>query len=265
MTFLIIYLAWQMLRLPTNRPGKFQKSTTKKAIVLAGDSITHGRFGENYVTLLTQRLDAEQYDLVNAGVNSQLAWNLLQRLDEIIACEPDYVTIMIGTNDAFAVTSQKQAEFFVKRMKLPKMPDQLWFRQNLQEIVTRLQEKTSAKIALISIPPIGEDKSHFAFKTSSDYCESIKEIASVTGVTYLPFHEKIVESLDKISGTPTYPLERVTTKMITACFKQYILRNDWNSIGAASGFQLHIDYLHLNTKGALMVSELIEEFIRSAS
>ncbi len=149
---LLFYVFWQMERRPSNRPVKYLKPIGKKVVVLAGDSITHGQIGENYVSLLKRRLDQSQFSLVNAGVNSHLAWNLLQRVDEIIACEPDYVTIMIGTNDAYATTSIEEAEGFVKRMKLPQTPDDLWFRENLQEFVTRLQNETSANIALISIP-----------------------------------------------------------------------------------------------------------------
>jgi lysophospholipase L1-like esterase len=262
---MIVYVYWQMMKLPMNRPEKYRKLTTKKVVVLAGDSITHGQVGENYVTMLSQRLDKEQFELVNAGVNSQLAWNLLQRVDEIVNCEPDYVTIMIGTNDANAAASEKEAESYVKRMKLPQLPDQTWFRENLQEIVTELQKRTAAEIALISIPPLGEDPDHLAFRLSSEYCKSMKEVASQTGVTYLPFHEKIIEILKERPGSPEYPFEKARMGMITACFKHYILKKDWDSIGEAAGFQLHIDYLHLNTKGASIVTELVEEFIKTAS
>lgn len=263
--FMIVYVYWQMTRLPKNRPEKYRKLTTKKVVVLAGDSVTHGQVGENYVTMLSQRLDKEQFELINAGVNSHLAWNLLQRVDEIINCEPDFVTIMIGTNDANAATSEAEAESYVKRMNLPQIPDQTWYRKTLQEIVTRLQEGTAAKIAMISIPPLGEDPDHFAFKLSSEYCTSIEEVANLTGVTYLPFHEKIIEILKERPGNPEYPLEKTKIGMVVACFKHYILRKEWDSIGKAAGFQLHIDYLHLNTKGASLVTELIEEFIKTNS
>lgn len=262
-SFPILYCYWQMMKLPRNRPEKYHK-TTKTVVVLAGDSITHGQIGENYVTMLSHRLNKEQFEQVNAGVNAHLAWNLLQRVDEIINCEPDYVTIMIGTNDANAATSKAEAESYVKRMDLPQMPDQTWYRNVLQEIVTRLQEGTTAKIALISIPPIGEDPDHFAFQLSSEYSKSIEEVASLTGVTYLPFHEKIIEILKDKPGNPTYPLEKANIGMIIAVLKRYILRKDWDSIGEASGFRLHIDYLHLNTKAASMLTDLVEEFIKSS-
>jgi len=261
--FLIFYVFWQMERLPRNRPEKYDKPIGKKVVVLAGDSITHGQIGENYVSLLKRRLDQSQFSLVNAGVNTNLAWNLLQRADEIIACEPDYVTILIGTNDAVAATSEEEAEFYMKRMKLPQLPDDLWFRESLQEFVTRLQNESSANIALLSIPPIGEVADHPAFRISSEYIKSIQEVANVTGVAYLPLHEKMLPFLKEYSKEPTYPFEKEKAGMFIACAKRYLLKKEWNVIGQETGFQLHIDYLHLNTTGAIIVTDLIESFVKS--
>ena len=260
----MIVVFWSMEKLPNNRPAKYQKQKGKKVIVFAGDSITHGQIGENYVAMMSKRLDNEQYDLVNAGINSHLAWNLLQRLDEIVSCNPNFVTILIGTNDANAATSEEEGREYEKRMELPRLPDQEWYQESLHKIVTILQKKTQAKIGLISIPPIGEDTGHFAFKISSDHVNSIKEVAGLTDVTYIPFYEMMIEYLEKHPGNPTYPIEKSIREMTVACFKNYILRKDWDSIGKSKGFQLHIDYLHLNTKSASMLTNLIEEFIKSS-
>ena len=213
---LLLFTFWQMGRLPRNRPDEYQTDADKKVVVLAGDSITHGQIGENYVSLLATRLDMQQFSLVNAGINSHLAWNLLQRLDEIINCNPDFVTILIGTNDANAVTTEKEGKEYTKRMELPRIPDQKWYQESLHKIVTILQEKTQAKIALISIPPIGEDPNHFAFKISQYYLNSIKDVAESTGVTYLPFQEMMVEYLKKHPGNPTYPIEKAIRGMTIA-------------------------------------------------
>ena len=259
----LLYVYLKMERLPKNRPENYKRQDNKKVIVLAGDSITHGQIGENYVSMLAKYLDASQFDFVNAGINSHLAWNLLQRVDEIIRCDPDYVTILIGTNDANAARSEEEGKGYKKRMKLPRLPDQEWYKEALYEIVTTLQEKTHAKIGLISIPPIGEDPEHLAYKISSEYVKSIEAVSNQTGVKYIPFHEMMVEYLEKHPGNPTYPIENSVREMIVACSKNHILKRDWDSIGKAKGFQLHIDYLHLNTKSASMLTNLIEEFIKS--
>jgi hypothetical protein len=45
--------------------------------------------------------------------------------------------------------------------------------------------------------------------------------------------------------------------------KHYFLGQDWDEIARASGFSLHVDYLHLNTAGAQMVADLIIEYLQS--
>lgn len=250
-----------MERLPRNRLGKFQREGDKQVVVLMGDSITHGQIGENYVSMLSEQLGAN-YDLINAGVNSQLAWNLLERLDEIIECDPDIITILIGTNDANAAISESDAIYYKKRMNLPKLPDREWFRDTLNAIIERLLQETTAQIAILSIPPIGEVPEDSAFRISKEYSDIIKETAMKTGATYLPLHERMTEVLMKQPGRPSYPLKKFKIEMIKALFKRYFLRKTWNDIGEAAGFYLHIDYLHLNTRGAQLVVDLIASFMK---
>ena len=47
------------------------------------------------------------FRFLNHGVNGDLAWNGLQRLDRVIAERPDFVTILIGTNDVNATLSER--------------------------------------------------------------------------------------------------------------------------------------------------------------
>jgi lysophospholipase L1-like esterase len=108
-----LYCYWQMTRLPRNRPGRVERQDGKNVIVFAGDSITHGQVGENYVDLVAEKLDPNRFEIVNAGINSHLAWNLLQRLDKIIELEPSYVMLLIGTNDANAANSVKEAISYI--------------------------------------------------------------------------------------------------------------------------------------------------------
>jgi len=137
-------------RLPKNRPSTYLKGPPsedgKGVIVLAGDSLTHGLIGSGYVNMLGEELDRARFRLINAGVNAHLAWNLSERLKEIIDCKPSIITVLIGTNDANAATSEKEGRAYVKNMKLPRVPDHAWFQETLQSVIKRLQSETSAII-----------------------------------------------------------------------------------------------------------------------
>ena len=39
------------------------------------------------------------YEFINSGLNGNTSLDLLGRLDEIVQCQPDAVSVMIGTND----------------------------------------------------------------------------------------------------------------------------------------------------------------------
>ncbi len=254
-------------RLPKNRPSTYLKTPSvdngREVIVLAGDSLTHGLIGFGYVNMVHEELDQTRFRLINAGVNAHLVWNLSERLEEIIACRPSIITILIGTNDANAATSEKECKAYMKNLKLPCLPDLAWFQEILQSVINRLQNETSASIAILSIPTIGEVPDHPAFKLSLDYGRVIKEIAIKSRVTYLPLQEQMLAYLEGNPGSPKYPLERGRVQMLLSIFKHYLFRTSWDKIGEDSGFILHSDYLHLNSISARMAADLIIQFIKS--
>ena len=149
------------MREPENSPSAFlgrgRQSTTRTLVACAGDSISRGAVSANYVEMLERRFAADGYEFVNAGVNGQLAYNLLQRMDDVVACRPDVVTVLIGTNDVNATFSQAWEDSYRKEQKLPEKPTLAWYRLNVERIIDRLQAETDAKIALLDLPMLGED------------------------------------------------------------------------------------------------------------
>jgi len=100
--FPIIKHAWGLPKMSAD--SFVRDSNDNRPIVLCcGDSITHGHIGYNWVGALREQDSSKIY--VNAGINGDLAWNLNQRLKNALKCNPDYITILIGTNDAMG--SQK--------------------------------------------------------------------------------------------------------------------------------------------------------------
>jgi len=266
---LIVGLAYRLLdRPPKNSPSNYLKQLThsddaKKVVVFMGDSITHGRIGINYVEMIENQLCDENLEFINAGINSELAWNNLQRVEEVIQCKPYIVTVLIGTNDANASMAEDSMKSYVKRMKLPRYPDIEWYRESLVALVKKLKNETDATVALLSIPTIGENSSHPAYERSTKYSNVVRDVAQDLDIVYLPLHERMVESLKGSSERAAYPFEKHFIGIIKGIIKHYLLRKSWDKIGSDSGFDLHVDYLHLNTEGAQMVADLVIEFIRS--
>ena len=69
------------------------------ALVCMGDSLTNGWCSADYLRGLRQRFGAG-VDVVNAGINGDMAYNLLQRADDTVALDGVAgIVVLIGTND----------------------------------------------------------------------------------------------------------------------------------------------------------------------
>jgi len=75
------------------------------------------------------------------------------------------------------------SQYYIKKMALPQSLSADWFRDNLTLICTRLKKDTKARIALLSIPPIGENLDHSAYKQSAFYSKIIESAAIKENIT----------------------------------------------------------------------------------
>lgn len=260
------YVNYVARRLPSNNPEEFlrtQSPSNKRAVVVCiGDSITHGAVSANYVDMLEERLPKDRYAMVNAGINGEFAYNVLQRLDAIIKIKPAYVTVLIGTNDAAATLSEEDMKQMMKEMKLPRPPDAAWYRENLSLICARLKKESNAKIALLSLPVIGEDPGHTGFARSREYSAIIKGIAAKEGLAYLPLNETMTAHLKQHPSSPRYGYEKSMYVMYRSIALHCGFGRSWDDVSASNGFTLLSDFLHLSDRGAAMTAQLIEGFVR---
>lgn len=253
-------------RVPDNNPVNFLSRGAgkpgEKVVVCAGDSLTHGSVSVNYVDMLSRRLNPRGYLFINAGINSELAYNLNKRLPDIIKCNPDFVTILIGSNDANASMNEASAKQAIGEMNLPQRPDKRWFRDNLTEICKTLKLKTHARVALLSLPLFGEEPDNEAFRRAAEYSRVIKEVALSQNVEYIPLNEEMTRLLLARDQKPLLSYRGDTEfPLYVALFRHYVLRKSFDEIAEGNGFLFLTDLLHLNTRGASKVAELVEKLI----
>ncbi len=262
----VIYINVTARRLPDNSPACFIKAhpsgAHERIVVCAGDSITHGSISCNYVEILGRRLAGYEYLMVNAGINGEFSWNLLQRTGNIIKCNPSYITIMIGTNDADVTLDEEKLKLAVREFKLPSRPSKAWFRENLIALSQKLKSGTHARIALLSLPPIGERLNDTAFKRAAEFSLIIRETAVSEKLVYLPLNEGMTDYLKKTRPTPKYTLNQAQYVMYRGIIDHYGFGVSYDRISRKNGFVLLTDFLHLNCIAAGMVADLIEGFIR---
>jgi lysophospholipase L1-like esterase len=211
---------------------------------------------------LSERLSVDGYQFVNAGINGNLAYNVVNRLDKIIGCDPDYVTVLIGTNDANASLSEKNRARYMKEMALPEEPNAEFFRKNIKELILQLKKQTNAEVAILSLPPIGEDIKHIAYQRTKEYSGIIQNVANKNNVDYLPLHEKITKYLLAEDFHPKLSYDNgFRWIMIKGIFSHLLLGTSFDKIAADNGFLILTDFLHLNSRGAKMTADLIENWI----
>ncbi|MDX9957911.1 MAG: GDSL-type esterase/lipase family protein [Spirochaetia bacterium] len=241
--------------LPVDEPPR-----SRPIVVCAGDSLTHGILSANYVDMLATRLP--EVEFVNAGINSELAYNLHARLDQIIALKPDFISILIGSNDVNATFGLAKALNYLATQRPPQVPTPQFYHEMLVLIVRRLKAETRAHIALCSIPPIGEDPGHYAWIRTEEYAAIVKKTAFDEGVEYLPLRERMCAYLADAPPKKAIAFENFRRAGLGAVWDHKVLGMDWDEIAARNGFHLLVDGLHLNSHGAGMIASLVERFIR---
>jgi lysophospholipase L1-like esterase len=237
------------------RPG------THTVVICAGDSITKGVFSANYVELLASRLGQRGYEFINAGVNGELAYNVVTRLDEIVACRPDVVTLLVGTNDVNATFSPTREASYRLGWHVPVKPTLEWYRQNVATILDRLAPETSARIAVLEIPMLGEDLSSEMNQRVDAYNAALRALAAERDLLCLPLHDRLRALLPADHRPPPYEGHRAP--ILRAAMEHYLLRRSWDAVSAEHGLRVLTDHLHLNDTGASVVADLIASFLES--
>ena len=236
-----------------------------KTAVCFGASLTAGRVSFNYLELLEARPALTDYRFLNHGVDGDLAWSGLQRLDKVIAEKPDAVSILIGTNDINATMSERNLFRYREFYKIPTDPTIEWYEENLRTIVTRLKAETTARIALLSIALIGEDLEHEANRKVELYNEVVRRIAAEEKTAYLPLHEKMVAYLheheaDRAALPPQLAYRDGLTNIGNAV-ALHATGVSWDEVSLRNGLLLTTDCLHLNSVSGGMIADLIEGWL----
>jgi acyl-CoA thioesterase-1 len=230
----------------------------RHVVVCAGDSITQGTGSANWVRLLHDDLGARGYLFVNAGWSGYLSCSLLRELDGIIASSPDVVTVMIGTNDVMATMSDGWRDSYA-RQQPPETPTIETYGAWLDEIVRRLVAETSARVALIEVPPISEDLESVYNQRVDAFNQVLRAVATAHGVDVLPLNARLRALIAESSTAAAF--DGSVKEIRSALFQRLVLRRRWDAISARAGRVVLTDNIHLNDRAAREVAALVRSFV----
>ena len=232
-----------------------RQADTTTLVACVGDSITQGQVSANYVDMLKRRWEPAGFRFINAGVNGDLAYNVATRLDSVIACQPDVVTLLVGTNDVNARFNEKWEQRYRKNQNLPVAPTQGWYRENLELVLTRLRTETQARVVVLEIPILGEDLSSRMNGLVDQYNTELGAAAAAHEVRCLPLNSCLRSLLPTDQSPPPY--EGDVTAVLKSAVQHLVLRRSWDTISRRNGLAVLTDHIHLNERAAAAVAELI--------
>lgn len=235
-------------------------------VACLGSSSTAGR-GQafDWIGELSRRPGNQRVRFYNFGVGGDLAYNALERLPKVVACRPDKVVVWIGGNDVLALISRRMRIFFRVSKHLPCPPSPEWFRENMQTIAQRLKAETRASVAVCSLPPIGEDPpSADPFQSElnrriEEYNAIIRQTAEQENCAYLAIHEAM---LAQFGASPGQAFTRFRLlPFYRDAFRVLVRRKSPDAVAEMNGWRFHTDGVHLNSRGAMIAAELVQQFI----
>ncbi|TGL55704.1 SGNH/GDSL hydrolase family protein [Leptospira kemamanensis] len=262
--FLIVFqscVVFQATKVPSNNlKGSLVSAVSKSPkIVFLGDSITHGRVSYDYVESIRKHPKLNDALVVNEGINSRLTVQIIEQLDSVVSLQPDFVFILIGTNDLKATLSKKEYDRYASLWNLKDPASEESFVQNLTKIVTRIKKETKAKLILFSPPILGEDPNSLPFLRSKRFAELTKEVSKKENVLYKPLHETLTSRLSSINFHKKTPYIQNTWSMYWTILKYYSTTYSWNDLGDANGYYYLTDAIHLNERGGQIIEKMILE------
>lgn len=156
-------------------------------ILFYGDSVTDcGRIyddptnlGLGYVKYTTESLlasfDDMDFEFINRGISGNRTCDLLARLDkDVIAHQPDIVTILIGINDTW------------RRFDMNDPTSAEQFRANYEEVLKRIKNETNAKIIMMEpflLYGMGKDE----FRSDlNEKIDEVRKLAKVYADYFIP-------------------------------------------------------------------------------
>jgi lysophospholipase L1-like esterase len=262
-----LYVSSIIATLPKGRAINFTEkdnSETGRVIACIGDSLTHGNIGDCWVERLRQEFPKDI--ILNEGINGDVVWQVHQRIDPILKCKPDIAIIMIGSNDAMASFNKNSGERYKRNNSLPEVPT----FENYQKLLSELIGHLSAipKIALCTLPPIGEHQDSSINQHINKFNDCIKLTAQEKNTSLLPVSDSLWDELDK----RLYPLRSdydpntlpILRRIYGGVIHHYVFKKSWDKVAESKGQWLLFDQIHLGERAAKIIFNLTKNYISSS-
>ncbi|TGL88637.1 SGNH/GDSL hydrolase family protein [Leptospira congkakensis] len=256
-------VVFQATKVPANNLKSAVETNSIKTpkVVFLGDSITHGRVSYDYVDSIAKNPNLSNYQIINEGINSRLTVQILEQLENLKKLNPDYVFLLIGTNDLKATLSSEEYDRYASLWKLKEPVTEESFVNNLTKIIQTIQKETKAKLIVFSPPVLGEDPNSVPFQRSKRFAELTKQVTTKEKTIYKPLHETLSKGLEESKLSSRKPYIQSTWAMYWTILKYYSTTASWDDLGDSNGYYYLTDAIHLNARGGKILEAMALEEI----
>jgi len=273
---------------PLNHPRAFyqymEKQPTRKPVLLClGDSLTHGNASANWTgAILPERLAEalgksssiekvgtvfrEPLWVVNAGQNKLTSAALhKERVEAALEWSaPDFVVVLVGTNDVLSATGLGPTIQRVNNMQTPPTIDGI--SGNLQQILQKIHKASPlTKVGICTLPPIGEDlQSEINTKYITTANDRIRQVVDQAGtnVQLVPLYDKLEAVIEKTKKSQSMiPLALFPLVTALQGVGVYLGGLSWNALSVGTVLS---DHVHLNERGRDIMVEAVIEWLIAA-
>ncbi len=227
-------------------------------IACFGDSLTRGNFSYNWVKKCKRIYRSRAVEFLNFGVNGELAYNGLKRIDQVIASDPDMVIVLFGSNDVMGALNEESTAFYQDRQHLPQRPSLEFFRESMSGILDQLRAKTSAQIICLSIPPLGEVLNDATNQLVAIYNSVVSEYCRLGDLLWLDLNKVMVDYLARNQLIDPYPYQSDRNLVLKSAAKKYLLLKKWDQVSKMNHLVLTSDGIHLNESSGQLLIELLK-------
>jgi len=271
---------------PDNNPGTFKKwertrGTRRPVLLCLGDSLTHGNVSASITPEIPLKLCgflglptpdygktfADPLWVVNAGQNTITSHTILhERLNTSMGVYPDYIMIMIGTNDLRAMYKKTWCKAVMRTNELQEEPTMQVFERNLRGIIKFIREASpKVEIGLCTLPPMGEDLKSRANQLVRQANDIIENVGSSAGdeVTIIPVFAQLETVIEKQKRGFRWPFDLWFLASMMQLPLYHVLGGicSFNLLSKPFGYYVMSDGLHLNERGRDIVVDLVVEWL----
>jgi lysophospholipase L1-like esterase len=234
----------------------------QKIVACLGSSSTAGK-GQafDWIAELSRRPRNARFKFLNFGVGGDLACDAFNRVDTVLARQPDHVIVWVGGNDALAMVSAKARQLF-RIMKFVRRPaSNIPFEDCIRALIRRLKS-SGVRVAACSLVPIGESPtSDQPFQAALNAAirklsASIKRTACDEAIEYVPMFETFQAAIEADPGRAFTSLRILP--MYRDAFRTMVLRMSPDDVARLNGWKFHSDGIHLNGRGGMIAANLIQ-------